>query len=325
MRPTEWTGDELVEVLSAPVEPPFAAGVAVVSVPPTGVEADRLAAAARRLATLPCVVVGVGDWSSGASSLVDVVVDSTDDAEPVLTGVARAPLAAAALAQLLRTGGDRDVAAGLVAESALFSALQGGPEHSRWRAATPRRPADDTGDRVRFARRGSTLEVHLQRPSRRNALDVAMRDELLAAFAVAEADPDLQVQWSGDGPSFCSGGDLDEFGTAPDAATAHSVRLRRSIGAVLDRISARVSVRVHGACAGSGVELAAFAGRVVAHPDATFELPELGLGLIPGAGGTVSLPDRMGRHRTAWLALTGLAVDSATARSWGLVDEIDLF
>ena len=51
-------------------------------------------------------------------------------------------------------------------------------------------------------------------------------------------------------------------------------------------------------------------------------LPEVGLGLVPGAGGTVSLPRRIGRHRTARLGLTGERIDAATALEWGLVDRI---
>jgi enoyl-CoA hydratase/carnithine racemase len=70
------------------------------------------------------------------------------------------------------------------------------------------------------------------------------------------------------------------------------------------------------------VELPAFAGRVVAAPDATFRLPEVGFGLVPGAGGTVSVPRRIGRQRAAWLALTGAVVDARTALAWHLVDEI---
>jgi enoyl-CoA hydratase/carnithine racemase len=129
----------------------------------------------------------------------------------------------------------------------------------------------------------------------------------------------------GEGRAFCSGEDLDEFGSAPDPATAHLVRLRRSVGAVLARVSGRVTALVHGTVSGSGAELAAFAGRVVAHPEARFVLPELGLGLVPGAGGTVSLTRRIGRHRTAWMALSGQPVEAPIARSWGLVDEIELF
>ena len=61
---------------------------------------------------------------------------------------------------------------------------------------------------------------------------------------------------------------------------------------------------------------------MVAHEDARFWLPELSMGLVPGAGGTVSLPRRIGRQRTAWLALTGEPIDAETARAWGLVDQI---
>ena len=71
---------------------------------------------------------------------------------------------------------------------------------------------------------------------------------------------------------------------------------------------------------GAGIELPAFARRVVAAEDAFFQLPELSLGLIPGAGGTVSIPRRIGRQRTARLALSGERLDAATALEWGLVD-----
>ncbi len=72
---------------------------------------------------------------------------------------------------------------------------------------------------------------------------------------------------------------------------------------------------------GSGIELAAFTDVVVAAPDTQIALPEIGLGLVPGAGGTVSLPRRIGRLRTAWLAFTGRPIDAATAQAWGLIDE----
>ncbi len=80
---------------------------------------------------------------------------------------------------------------------------------------------------------------------------------------------------------------------------------------------------VHGACVGSGAELAAFCDRVVAADDTHMALPEIGLGLVPGAGGTVSLTKRLGRLRTAWLAFSGCAIDAGTARSWGLADAVE--
>jgi enoyl-CoA hydratase/carnithine racemase len=100
------------------------------------------------------------------------------------------------------------------------------------------------------------------------------------------------------------------------------VRLQQSVGRAIDAVRDRVTVHLHGACIGSGIELPAFAGTVIAEPSTTIALPEVSLGLVPGAGGTVSLPRRIGRHRTARLALAGERVDAAVALSWGLVDAV---
>src|SRR6202012_1502506 len=107
-----------------------------------------------------------------------------------------------------------------------------------------------------------------------------------------QLDPSVDaVVLTGNGPSFCSGGDLDEFGTFTDPASAHLARTRHSPALVLDALTARFGracrARVHGRVLGSGLEMAAFCGWVEAHGDSLLGLPELGLGLIPGAGGTV--------------------------------------
>ena len=83
-----------------------------------------------------------------------------------------------------------------------------------------------------------------------------------------------------------------------------------------------MTVRAHGACVGAGTEITAFAGRVIAAPDAFFALPEVRMGLVPGAGGSVSVPRRIGRWRAAWLMLTGERLTAETALRWGLADEI---
>jgi len=167
------------------------------------------------------------------------------------------------------------------------------------------------------------LRVTLNRPARRNAYSRELRDALVEALLVPVLDETItRVVIEGAGPSFCSGGDLDEFGTAPDIATAHFIRTSGGAAGLLHRIADRAEVRVHGACVGAGVELAAFAGRVVAQPSATFRLPEVGMGLIPGAGGTVSIPRRIGRWRTLYLALSGTALDVEPAGRWVLVDGI---
>ena len=268
------------------------------------------------------VVVGLAAGPSPAAGACDVVLAPGDPAlDHVVGTVEHDPLAAFAFVAVLR-GAPRPVDEGLVLESASYSTLQAGPEHQRWLATHRRRERPPEGDPVRVERADGVLRITLDRPHVRNALSAAMRESLLDALAVAELEPDLPVELRGAGPAFCAGGDLDEFGTFADPASAHRLRLERSVARVLARLADRTTVHLHGACAGSGIELPAFAGRVVAAPDTTVVLPELALGLIPGAGGTVSLPARIGRHRTARLGLTGTAIDAATARAWGLVDEV---
>jgi len=286
------------------------------------------------------------------AELLDLVVA---DPKAVVATVEAAPLSAVTLALVLRASLTLGVAAGLAAESAAYSMLQAGPEFARWRAtrvsgdlgteerySQPRKvgtiptfrgsePPDDRPDvgtaappAVTVERRAAELHVTLSRPDRHNAVNVALRDQLVEALLVACTDPSIErVVLDGAGPSFCSGGDLAEFGTLPDPATAHLVRLTRSPARLLAALAPRLEVRLHGACIGAGIEMAAFAGRVVARPDTTISLPEVGLGLIPGAGGTVSLPRRVGRHRTAELALGGAPIDAATAQRWGLVDTVE--
>ncbi len=164
--------------------------------------------------------------------------------------------------------------------------------------------------------------ITLNRPEKRNALNVAMRDGWLDALAVAHADPLVEVVITGNGSSFCAGGDLDEFGTFPSPDQAHTIRLETSIGAAIARIAERVTFHIHGACYGSGIELAAFAHRVVASADTRVALPEIGIGLIPGAGGTVSIANRIGQDRMRRLTLSRQVIDAETALAWGLVDAI---
>jgi hypothetical protein len=281
-------------------------------------------------ANLPCVLVAIAEETlASRCQFADVILSGDGPDNPrALDSIARTvaanPVAATSFALLLRSAAtsDASVMEGLIAESAVYSTLQGGAEFARWRMNRPIRSDDSAGDRVRASRHGDVLEVVLTRPDRRNALDAAMRDALIETLNIAVAEPALRVQISGQGPAFCAGGDLDEFGARSDPAVAHLIRLTRSIGWLVHVLSARTQVRLHGACMGSGIEIPAFAGSVIAAPDTVIGLPEVALGLIPGAGGTVSLPRRIGRHRTAYLGLSGTRIDAATALSWGLVDTI---
>jgi enoyl-CoA hydratase len=329
MRIHRFTATEFATALAAPEAADALSdpGGSVVLVALDDRSSPDAAPAPLALATLPAVVVGTSatDMPRGAD-LVDVVLPPDgDELDATVDAVAANPLAAVALALVLRGSELRSVAEGLQLESAVYGTLQGGPEFAAWRAGSPvHPPRPEAGPAVAVHRDGDRLELVLNRPAVRNALDSRMRDELVAGLAIAAGDPSVaEVRLRGAGPAFCAGGDLDEFGSRPDVATAHLVRMTRSPARAMAAVADRLVAHLHGACFGSGIELPAFAARVVARPDTVVGLPELSLGLIPGAGGTVSVTRRIGRHRTAWLALTGRTIDAATALEWGLVDEIE--
>ena len=87
-------------------------------------------------------------------------------------------------------------------------------------------------------------------------------------------------------------------------------------------LGAKLEFQLHRACIGAGIELPAFAAHVVAARNTFMQLPEIQFGLLPGAGGTVSIAKRIGRHRTAYLALSARRINAATALQWGLIDAI---
>jgi hypothetical protein len=220
---------------------------------------------------------------------------------------------------------DGPTVAGVITESLAYSTLQAGPEFARWLADRGPAVMPDIADPVQAHRDGDTLRIAFNRPQRHNAFSTDARAALLEALAVAQLDSSVaEVVLTGNGPSFCSGGDLDEFGTFANPASAHLARTRYSPALALDAVTSRLGAacraEVHGQVLGSGLEMAAFCGRVESAPDAVFGLPELSLGLIPGAGGTVSVTRRIGRWRTAYLVLSGLSIDADTALIWGLVD-----
>jgi hypothetical protein len=272
------------------------------------------------------VVVGIGSPDHPSKSVVDVVVEPEligGDLAAIVDAVTQHPLASTALCLLLRHGDERTIAAGLVAESTTYSMLQGGPEFTAWlarRHAVQKPEVNEPSVTVELE--GESMVITLNRPSRHNAVDVDMCERLVDALTGALAEPECRIVLRGTGPSFSSGGDLAEFGLFTDPATAHTVRLSRSAGQLIAMLSDRIEAQLHGICYGAGIELPAFAGTIVASADTRIALPELSLGLVPGAGGTVSVPRRIGRHRTALLALTGEAIDAVTAHRWGLVDHV---
>ena len=271
----------------------------------------------------PFPLIGLGDAAHPLAPALDAIVESPVSAETLVRQIARAPRAAALAAQLLRALEGVPPARALQFESCFYGLLQGSEEHARWLAARGASRAAAAG-RVIVDRCGAELRILLDRPLARNAIDRVMRDQLAEAFSVAAADPEVRsIKLRALGTAFSVGGDLEEFGTTRDPATAHLIR-SRSLPAL--SIVARAEVldaHVQGACIGAGLEIAAFAYRLTASPQAWFQLPELSMGLIPGAGGCVSVPKRIGRQRTLLMILSGRRINAQTALRWGLIDAIE--
>jgi enoyl-CoA hydratase/carnithine racemase len=176
---------------------------------------------------------------------------------------------------------------------------------------------------IDYAKRGAVALVTLDRPERRNAYNVAMRDDLWAVLGAVNDDPDVRaVVLAGNGPAFSTGGDVSEFGSAPSPMIARDVRWRRDVwGRLLDLRAATVAA-VHGYAVGGGMEMAMLCDLVVAADDARFALPETGLGMIPGVGGTQTLPRRVGVGRALDMVLTGRWLDAREACRLGIVNRV---
>jgi enoyl-CoA hydratase/carnithine racemase len=285
---------------------------------------DAAAEAPEALALPPCPVVGLGDRSHPLAALLDAVIEPPITAEAVARQVLAAPRAAAVVVQLLRLLPSLSLEAGLTAESLAYAVLQGSEEHAAWIAERRAAGASArTPGQVQLARDGDRIVITLDHPESGNAIDRHMRDQLHEALSLAALDPEIRrVSLRAAGRTFSLGAELDEFGTTVDPATAHAIRYHTLPARPAVRCADKLDVHIQGGCVGSGLELAAYASRVTAAPDAWFQLPELAMGILPGAGGCVSLTRRIGRQRTALMILSGKRLSVRQALAWGLVDAI---
>jgi hypothetical protein len=235
------------------------------------------------------------------------------------------PYAAVTLAQVLRAQQSQPFERALQIESFAYSMLLSGAEFHRWLKSAPSPPQQSQTQTpaVMLERDGDILRIELARPESENALTAEMREALVEALRVARMDETVTaVEIRGRGRVFCSGGALHEFGSAHDLVVAHQIRTQHSVALALDRIKAPTRVFIQGTAVGGGIEFAAAGRELIASPTAFFRLPEIGMGLIPGAGGTASIARRIGRERTAYMALSGTKLRARTALTWGLIDRI---
>nr|WP_184019851.1 enoyl-CoA hydratase/isomerase family protein [Sphingobium boeckii] len=274
------------------------------------------------LALPPFPLIGIGDPLHPIAWQMDALIEAPVTLEAILEAVRDQPAAAAVLVQLLRLIEGMELQAALVAESMAYGLLQGSDGHAQWLAAQTVASTAPPG-RVVMERREKVLDIRLDRAAAHNAIDRIMRDGLREAFELAALDPEIErITLRGAGKTFSLGADLSEFGTTRDPATAHAIRMQTLPAHVMARCCHKLEVHVQGGCVGSGLEMAAFGRRITASPTAWFHLPELAMGVIPGAGGCVSLSRRIGRQRAALMMLSGKRINARIALDWGLIDAI---
>jgi enoyl-CoA hydratase len=177
---------------------------------------------------------------------------------------------------------------------------------------------------VSVERDGAVADLILDRPDKLNTFDTALTDAL--AGAVIELADDRSVRAvvvSGEGKAFSAGADIAEFSTLPDG---------KAFGAFLERLEgtfARLSelpqptiAAVHGVAYGGGMELALACDFRVAEERARFGLPEIKLGILPGAGGTQRTPRLLPRSVALRMILTGEPIGAEDALRFGFVEQV---
>ncbi|MBN2062988.1 MAG: enoyl-CoA hydratase/isomerase family protein [Deltaproteobacteria bacterium] len=179
-------------------------------------------------------------------------------------------------------------------------------------------------DTVIFEKTGHIARVILNRPRELNAFNIKMRDDLFEILCAIKMDNEIRVViLSGKGEkAFCAGADLSEFLTAPPPVKARRVRFRRDLWSLFLSLPQPTIAAVYGFVLGSGLEMALCCDIRIASDDAKFGLPEVGLGIIPAAGGTQTLPRAIGQSKAMEMLLSNKWIDSEEAQAFRLINRI---
>ncbi|MFC1909150.1 enoyl-CoA hydratase/isomerase family protein [Chloroflexota bacterium] len=175
-----------------------------------------------------------------------------------------------------------------------------------------------------YEKRNNISYVTLNRPQVLNVYNIRMRDELYQVLGAIGDDSEITVViFQGIGEkAFCAGADLTEFLTASSPTSARKALDERNIWQEFLRIPQLLIAALHGYVLGTGVEIALFCDIRIASENAQFNLPETGLGIIPGAGGTQNLPRTIGQGKALELILTGRWIGAWEAFNTGLVNQV---
>jgi len=175
-----------------------------------------------------------------------------------------------------------------------------------------------------YEKKNGLAYITLNRPQALNVYNIRMRDELYQALGAIRDDAEVRValfRGAGD-RAFCAGADLGEFLTAPSPIIARRARWERDIWGLFLSINKPFIAALHGYVLGSGVEIALCCDIRLASEDVQFGLPELGLGIIPAAGGSQTLPRVIGGAKALEILLSGRWVKAEEARRLKLVNRV---
>jgi enoyl-CoA hydratase/carnithine racemase len=166
--------------------------------------------------------------------------------------------------------------------------------------------------------------VTLNRPKALNAFSVRMRDDLYEILSAVKVDDEVRaVIFKGSGEkAFCAGADLKEFLTAPSSVKARRIRAVRDLWRLFLSMPQPLIAALHGYVLGSGMEIALYCDLRIASDDVVFGLPEVGLGILPAAGGTQTLPRHLGLAASLDMLLTGRRLKGKEAFDSGLVNQL---
>jgi len=171
---------------------------------------------------------------------------------------------------------------------------------------------------TKFLENGQVAILYLCNPPV-NSLSANLRQELFLALDSALENSSVQaIVVTGDGKFFCGGAEIREFNTPK----SNQSPILRDVITRIEQASKPVVAAIRGTALGGGLELALGCHYRVASPDATFGLPEVKLGILPGAGGTQRLPRLIGVSKALDMITSGDTVDTAEAVRLGLVDSV---
>jgi hypothetical protein len=271
----------------------------------------------------PCPIIGIGDGK--LKTKCDLVINNIKELPLISKNITEHPLTSMVLIQLLRATEKLPMANSLIVESFAFSTVQKGIEFKKWLSKKNKEklPQSKSPDLL-INSDSNILSIILNRADTNNAITSKMRDELNEILDMAIIDKNIsKISLSSNGKIFSAGGAVEEFGLVSDPASAHWIRSVGLPAKKLIQLQDKLCVTIKGGAVGAGIEMAAFSKKIVASQNSWFQLPELKYGLIPGAGGTVSIPRRIGRQNTAYMAITARKVSAKKALEWGLIDAIE--